>query len=100
MQSRESEHSDPNELEEDVLETEASDIFEWSKPITLSERDTLLVLDLLENPPPPSAKLIAALKAWKEDQRRLQQMEQATDDQSRRTGADLIEFFRNSPLAF
>jgi uncharacterized protein (DUF1778 family) len=32
--------------------------------VTLSERDTLRVLHLLEHPPRPSAKLAAAAKAW------------------------------------
>lgn len=33
--------------------------------IKLSERDTLMVLDLLENPPPPTDRLIRAAKAGK-----------------------------------
>jgi uncharacterized protein (DUF1778 family) len=32
--------------------------------VTLSERDSLRVLQLLENPPRPVAKLAAAAKAW------------------------------------
>jgi uncharacterized protein (DUF1778 family) len=32
--------------------------------VTLSERDSLRVLQLLENPPRPSVKLAAAAKAW------------------------------------
>ena len=31
--------------------------------IALSERDSLRVLDILENPPPPNAKLLAAARA-------------------------------------
>ena len=31
--------------------------------VSLSERDSLRVLDVLENPPPPNAKLLAAAKA-------------------------------------
>jgi hypothetical protein len=34
-----------------------------TEKLTLSERDSLLVLDLLENPPEPSARLIRAAKA-------------------------------------
>ena len=34
-----------------------------SEKLKLSERDSLLVLDLLEHPPEPSARLIAAAKA-------------------------------------
>lgn len=34
--------------------------------VTLSERDSLRVLDILENPPPPNAKLLAAARALPE----------------------------------
>jgi len=34
-----------------------------AETLRLSERDSLLVLDLLENPPEPSARLIRAAKA-------------------------------------
>ena len=40
-----------------------------SDRIELPERDTLLVLGLLENPPPPSSKLIGAAKAWTDNQK-------------------------------
>ena len=40
----------------------AREIVERTERVVLSERDTLRVLELLENPPPPNAKLAAA--AW------------------------------------
>ena len=48
-----------------------SNSIERAEHITLSERDTLLVLDLLENPPPPSRMLIGAARAWMDNQRKL-----------------------------
>ena len=48
-----------------------SDRIERAEHITLSERDTLLVLDLLENPPLPSRMLIGAARAWMDNQRKL-----------------------------
>jgi uncharacterized protein (DUF1778 family) len=53
----------------------AQEVIERTEHIKLSERDTLLVLDLLENPPPPNAKLIAAIKAWEENQKKLEEMQ-------------------------
>jgi uncharacterized protein (DUF1778 family) len=41
----------------------ASDIIEEAEHLHLSERDSLRVLELLENPPPPNAKLLAAAQA-------------------------------------
>jgi uncharacterized protein (DUF1778 family) len=38
----------------------AQETIEESEHLQLSERDSLRVLDLLENPPPPSARLLAA----------------------------------------
>jgi uncharacterized protein (DUF1778 family) len=38
-------------------------VIEESERIILSERDSLLVLNLLENPPAPNARLWAAIKA-------------------------------------
>jgi uncharacterized protein (DUF1778 family) len=38
-------------------------VIEESERILLSERDSLLVLNLLENPPAPNAKLRAAIAA-------------------------------------
>jgi uncharacterized protein (DUF1778 family) len=42
----------------------AREVVARMEQVTLSERDTLQVLRLLEKPPRPSAKLIAAAKAW------------------------------------
>ena len=42
---------------------EADAVIEAAEHIKLSERDSLLVLDLLENPPLPNAKLRAAISA-------------------------------------
>ncbi len=42
---------------------EAKTVIEEAERIRLSERDSLLVLDLLENPPAPNAKLREAIAA-------------------------------------
>ena len=42
---------------------EAKAVIEESERIVLSERDSLTVLKLLENPPAPNAKLRAAIAA-------------------------------------
>lgn len=42
---------------------EAKAVIEEAERITLSERDTRLWLDLLDNPPKPNRRLIAAIKA-------------------------------------
>lgn len=42
---------------------EAKIVIEEAERIRLSERDSLLVLDLLENPPAPNAKLRGAIAA-------------------------------------
>jgi uncharacterized protein (DUF1778 family) len=42
---------------------EAKAVIEESERIVLSERDSLLVLNLLENPPAPNARLRAAIAA-------------------------------------
>lgn len=42
---------------------EAQAVIEESERITLSERDSLKVLDLLEHPPAPNARLRAAIAA-------------------------------------
>ena len=42
---------------------EADAVIEAAEHIKLSERDSLLVLDLLENPPLPNAKLRKAISA-------------------------------------
>ncbi len=41
----------------------AREVIERSERLKLSERDSFRVLDLLENPPPPNAKLRAAARA-------------------------------------
>ena len=41
----------------------AKAVIEEAEHVQLSERDSLRVLDLLENPPAPNAKLLAAAKA-------------------------------------
>ncbi|EQD49941.1 protein containing DUF1778 [mine drainage metagenome] len=42
---------------------EAKTVIEEAERIRLSERDSLLVLELLENPPAPNAKLRVAIAA-------------------------------------
>jgi len=42
---------------------EAKTVIEEAEQIRLSERDSLLVLELLENPPAPNAKLSATIAA-------------------------------------
>ena len=42
---------------------EAKAVIEEAERITLTERDTRLWLDLLDNPPKPNRRLIAAIKA-------------------------------------
>ena len=44
---------------------EAQAVVERSERIKLSERDTLFLLDLLENPPAPTERLVRAVKAGK-----------------------------------
>jgi uncharacterized protein (DUF1778 family) len=41
----------------------AKDVIEDAERVQLSERDSLRVLDLLENPPAPNAKLLDAARA-------------------------------------
>ena len=45
----------------------ADAVIEHAEHIVLSERDTRLWLDLLDNPPEPNARLIAAAKALQAD---------------------------------
>jgi uncharacterized protein (DUF1778 family) len=42
----------------------AKAVIEQADHVQLSERDSLRVLDLLENPPAPNAKLLAAVRAF------------------------------------
>jgi uncharacterized protein (DUF1778 family) len=41
----------------------AKDVIEEAEHVQLSERDSLRVLELLENPPAPNARLLAAAQA-------------------------------------
>lgn len=41
----------------------ADDVLEQAERIVLSERDTQIILDLLDNPPEPSERLVAAIKS-------------------------------------
>ena len=54
------------DLTDFVVETAVRDaklVIAQAEHVKLSERDSLRVLDLLENPPMPNAKLLAAAKA-------------------------------------
>ena len=53
----------------------AQEVVERAEHIKLSERGTLFVLDLLENPPPPNAKLIAAAQALDDNLKRLEEIQ-------------------------
>ncbi len=44
----------------------AKDVIEEAEQVRLSERDSLRLLELLENPPAPNAKLTAAARALPE----------------------------------
>ena len=44
----------------------ARDVIRDHEQVQLSERDSLMVLDLLENPPQPNARLVSAAKAFAE----------------------------------
>jgi uncharacterized protein (DUF1778 family) len=54
-------HTDLTEFVLQPALREAKAVIEESERIVLSERDSLLVLSLLENPPAPNAKLRAAI---------------------------------------
>jgi len=47
----------------------AEDVIRDHEQVQLSERDSLKVLDLLENPPQPNAKLVSAARAYAEQYR-------------------------------
>jgi uncharacterized protein (DUF1778 family) len=49
---------------------EARSVIEEAERIVLSERDSLMVLDLLENPPAPNARLRAAIAAMPKPKRK------------------------------
>ncbi|HMD77651.1 MAG TPA: DUF1778 domain-containing protein [Terracidiphilus sp.] len=44
----------------------ARDVIRDHEQVQLSERDSLMVLDLLENPPQPNDRLVSAAKAFAE----------------------------------
>ena len=56
-------HTDLTDFVLQAALREAEAVIEESERITLSERDSLLLLKLLENPPAPNAKLRAAIAA-------------------------------------
>ncbi len=57
------EHTDLTEFVLRNVLRAADAVIEQAERVTLSERDSLRVLDLLENPPSPNARLIAAAQA-------------------------------------
>jgi uncharacterized protein (DUF1778 family) len=56
-------HTDLTEFVTRTALREADAVIEAAEHIKLSGRDSLLVLDLLENPPPANARLRAAIAA-------------------------------------
>ncbi|HLY57467.1 MAG TPA: DUF1778 domain-containing protein [Stellaceae bacterium] len=56
-------HTDLTEFVTRSALREADAVIEAAERLTLSERDSLLVLELLDNPPPANAKLRAAIAA-------------------------------------
>jgi uncharacterized protein (DUF1778 family) len=56
-------HTDLTDFVTQSALREAKAVIEAAEHIKLSERDSLLVLDLLENPPAPNAKLRVAIAA-------------------------------------
>lgn len=56
-------HTDLTEFVTRTALREAEAVIEAAERIKLSERDSLLVLELLENPPPANARLRAAIGA-------------------------------------
>jgi uncharacterized protein (DUF1778 family) len=47
----------------------AREVIERSERLVLSERDSVRVLELLENPPPPSPRLLRAARSLSENDR-------------------------------
>ena len=68
MQYMESESSRSDHIE---LCATAQEAIERTEHIVLSERDSLRVFELLENPPQANTKLIATVKAWQDNQKKL-----------------------------
>jgi uncharacterized protein (DUF1778 family) len=56
-------HTDLTEFVIDHAVRAAKAVIEQADHVQLSQRDSLRVLDLLEHPPAPNAKLLAAAKA-------------------------------------
>ncbi|MDR2212426.1 MAG: DUF1778 domain-containing protein [Pseudomonadales bacterium] len=56
-------HADMTNFVVQAALREADAVISSAQKITLSERDHKKILDLIENPPPPNAKLRAALAA-------------------------------------
>jgi uncharacterized protein (DUF1778 family) len=56
-------HTDLTEFVIDHAVRAAKAVIEQADHVQLSDRDSLRVLDLLEHPPAPNAKLLAAAKA-------------------------------------
>ena len=56
-------NTDPTDFIVQLAMREDKTLIEEAERVRLSERDSLLVLDLLENPPAPNAKLRAAIAA-------------------------------------
>ncbi|CAN7595515.1 DUF1778 domain-containing protein [Pararhizobium sp. LjRoot255] len=56
-------HTDLTDFVTRTALREAEAIIAEAEQVRLSERDSLLVLDLLENPPAPNARLRAAIEA-------------------------------------
>ena len=69
------EHLDLTTLVMRIAVPIARDIVDQAKHIRLSERDLLLVLELLENPPQPNDKLIRAAKALADNQKKLDELQ-------------------------
>ena len=62
------EHLDMSSFIMRCVLSSAHEVVQRTERIALSESDTLLVLDLLENPPAPNEALLAAAKAWSDNQ--------------------------------
>jgi uncharacterized protein (DUF1778 family) len=75
------EHLDLTSLVMRIAVPLAHDIIKRAEHVVLSERDTLLVLELLENPPPPTSKLVTAAKTWTENHKKLDGCDFLTHDE-------------------
>ena len=59
-----------------------------AKHVVLSERDSLRVLDLLENPPSPTERLILAIKADRERETKLSSLRTMLHDSIKNGGQE------------